>query len=1478
MHTVRVVLLWGVCCLTALVPLAVAQCRSGIGADPVTFSIHVVGCTDLQLDIAADNVTLLIERATGSITVSSVHNGTVLRIVDCTVSGNLTLRGAHSIAEVVRSTIVGSNVLVMSGTRNVTLAVADSTLRGDVVASVFADVVGVSITVINSTLSASRHAASVVGSIIRDVVTTVRQSRFTLNADGTAGGGPLPVRTTTDVGIIALTAGKVANGVVHITTSTINSKAATARSVGIVGANLVGVVTSWTNVTLVVSTVDVVSVAGDYVGMFGAAGGVAWTNVTVSCVLVNVSSAAGRYVGIVGAGGGEMGTTWRDVTLAVLNFDVESTAGDHVGILGVRCNASDVFWSHVTVAASMARITSKAGSEVGILGSGSRQGGGVTWTSVTVSVTAIQISSTAANFVAIVGVGSGSGAVEWTDVTLSAYAANVTSNASSYLAILGAANDQGLFTWVNVTIRVDLSRIVATSNDYVGILGTGTGEGGLSWRNVKCSAQETTVSLTAKDYSGILGAGSKGSVNWAHVAVAGVDSAVLATTGGFSGILGVGRGGDVAWVNVAATASSTAVTSIARDCVGILGSGCNLGAVTWINVSASTEASTITSTAGRYIGIVGAKAVRQNVTWTNVSISTSFSTIASVSMGYAGILGAGSSQVAVVMWTVVRVATTSSNVTSAAAGGFVGLLGVGGGIAIVVWTNVTISAYLSNVMSNSSDYVGLLGAGADTGGVNWTDVTISAVSTNIMCVAGSVVGVVGVGSSDLVVWSNVAVSVARGSVTSIARDCVGILGVACDSNVTWTNTIICVATSNLSSSARDYTAVLGAASGTGVTWVSVSVSASLMVLTAAARDWMGVLGAASYSRVVNWTDVNVSAARSNVTSFARDYSGVLGSGSGAVIDGGGRVIASWVRVAVASFDSNLTCQLSTVAGVLGTALATRRSNGKKNQNGTVVWRDVNVIAASGNLTVWAGDVAAVLGAAADDGLLVGVFVGAVEAAHGFVRLGPTGFVLAAPGTWNDVVLYRNEWAIIDTNSTVVCSNRTIAQCGEKVMPDTVAPWMSLRNVPQCVWDVAPSVVPFTDDAMWLSNTTAASPSPTAPAIGVGTTTHAEQSDRNLLTSTSKLGSTTASVFSTILGEVGTTRIAVSSATIVEVAASRNSTEPVVTIPTPPTSSNAATAVANVTTTPRVVLSPSFSLVNATNKVGTSRQAAVELSAAVATAALGLFTAPMAANKGTTMSRVLATRECRASLAAPNAEPEADSTQFVLVIEIGGSRAIGALVSTVLCHVAAAAAAATAWRLRRFPFFVALHLAALSYYGPNVVGLATVMLCTGQGGVEAASAGMVVNAILFGVAVASVWGMLEHHRPLWKDSCNASEAAVTRIYSIVDLTCAFLIAALSGARGLSCVTQGALICGVCFVNLAYAVIVRPAANPLDNVFNVVTTLLLFGLSAFSVTAPREPTYDYTMLIASAAVTAWMYFLLGFAVIVSVRNRYLRRRPG
>lgn len=53
----------------------------------IVVSAHAVGCVGLQLTIAADNITIVIEGATGRISVTSVAAGTTFRVLGSLARG-----------------------------------------------------------------------------------------------------------------------------------------------------------------------------------------------------------------------------------------------------------------------------------------------------------------------------------------------------------------------------------------------------------------------------------------------------------------------------------------------------------------------------------------------------------------------------------------------------------------------------------------------------------------------------------------------------------------------------------------------------------------------------------------------------------------------------------------------------------------------------------------------------------------------------------------------------------------------------------------------------------------------------------------------------------------------------------------------------------------------------------------------------------------------------------------------------------------------------------------------------------------------------------------------------------------------------------------------------------------------------------------------------------------------------------------------
>ena len=361
-------LLWFLLLLAAL--SAAAPCPEGA----VSSDTHAVGCTDLRITAISDNITLVIERATGTLNVTLDAVGITLLLVDCAVAGNITLRGSHSVAQVLRSTVAGVDVVALSGARNIAIVVADSTLIGAVVASVLSesDADSISITIVNSTLNATRYVASVVGvAIFRNVTMAISDSRLWLE------GGD-------NVGIVAL-AGEVADATLSVTTTSVMCRAG--DGVGVLGAGTGNRPVRWTNVTISAAFANVTVTAGNYVGILGAGilnGGVRWTNVTVAAAFVNVTSTAQDVVGVLGAGSGSL-LSWTNVTISAARAQFTSSARDVVGLLGAG-GGSNLSWTKVTVFAVLGNVTSHAGNYVGVLGAAVTSGktAVVPWTDVVI--------------------------------------------------------------------------------------------------------------------------------------------------------------------------------------------------------------------------------------------------------------------------------------------------------------------------------------------------------------------------------------------------------------------------------------------------------------------------------------------------------------------------------------------------------------------------------------------------------------------------------------------------------------------------------------------------------------------------------------------------------------------------------------------------------------------------------------------------------------------------------------------------------------------------------------------------------------------------------------------------------------------------------------------------------------------------------------------------------------------------------------
>ena len=848
-----------------------------------------------------------------------------------------------------------------------------------------------------------------------------------------------------------------------------------------------------------------------------------------------------------------------------------------------------------------------------------------------------------------------------------------------------------------------------------------------------------------------------------------------------------------------------------RDDVGVVA----LVAISVVNVTVGVATSTVVCTARSYVGVIGVGG-SFDVAWTGVAIRASGVNITSMAAGTIGILGAASTKMTWVngALSVDQVVVIMSSATDP----FVAILGTSTRDA-TVWTNVTLSALQVRVTSIGQETVGILGAVTGNRPVAWTTVAVSSQDCTITSTAAYDVAIMGaVGNSGTLTWTDVTLNARRTNISSTAQGSnnVGIMGAAMING--------------------------------GMIWTNTTVSSVRTHITSTAANVVGILGGAAGDGVVAWTNVTLFASASNISSIAGSKVGILGAACRSLPG-----TVSWADVALVLVDSIVVCRQTAVSGVLGLGFATRDPNsGLPVSRAYIAWRNLTLIATTSTLTVTSGETAALLAASADGGKWEAGFAAAVEANISFNRQDKGGYLLGAPGVWTDVAL-SNVSSVVDTNSSVVCSNQTIETCPTGEAPTRVLEMIEgIRSVcgSECGY---PSTTTST-----LTASQSATETLTA-TITSSTTTQTPISTAQLSTPTATFTSTTsAAVVESPVPNVTPGTTTTHTAATMERSTADNTPATTTTISSSTsaatmTESTAAAAAATTTTTsaPR----PERSELQ-------RQQQQVETSAAVATAALAVLASPLAANKGTTMSRVLAGRECR--WGAPEPEP----TQFVYVFEVGGSVAAGALISTLLLQVVVAAAAAVCARARRFPHATVLHLAVLSYFGPNVAALATATLSRGDSAITAA-ASLVLTAALLGVASASAWVLASHHRALWKNARDPRSPLV-RVYGVVDLACAFFVGVVSGAGGLACATQGALTCAACLVNFAHAALVRPATRPLENALAATTALLVLGLALLSAAAPREPTYDRAVFALAVAVAAWMYMLLALAVADGTRR--------
>ena len=987
---------------------------------------------------------------------------------------------------------------------------------------------------------------------------------------------------------------------------------------------------------------------------------------------------------------------------------------------------------------------------------------------------------------------------------------------------------------VNATVAVAMSSVACSGGTGGGVALFGSartaGIAMTSWEHVTVSARDTNITVTvARDFVGVLGTATIAGCNWQDVSVAVVRSTIKVTVGSIVGILGAGNynNGLTSWTNVVIVADSVAITSSARSQVGILGAAKLNDHLAWRNVSISlTSGSEINSTALQLAGIVGAAGYLGVITFTDVSMSMTTSRLNSTCGQYAAVLGIGNHN-------------------------------------LVTWLNVTVYAKQSRLTIMAPEgFAGVLGVGNWDGAITWRDVSIVVIRSSVVATtAKSGLGVIGAATYlDSLSWQNVSVSVSHSNVTSVAAHIVGVIGAACNN---------------------------------GLEWQGVAIVADTVVVSSVAVDYVGVIGAANCHRPANWVNVTVFAVRSRIVSVARDAVGVLGAGTNAAsVLQGQTPWASWADATVALVDSSLTCTHRDATGVVGASIVSVDAASIVNR-GRESWRHVVVVAAGANVTVSSNVRGAVLGTSADTGSWDTVVAGVVMQTNVSVRGdGSSSVVLGGRGVWRDAVLLNASSSAIESNTMILCSNATIESCGRGEVPIPILELIdSVRRIDICgescldtrrttVTETPTTTALITSESHLASitpprnETTGGSRGPTthletvpsSPLPSHDTTTSEEDTRNNTTTTTTPSRGSTTHQNPTAGPDVSNTS---------RTSASRSSDPQEVVA----TMFNTSSVNMSTLQLPRFASDTTDLLSRQRDAEATIAQRlfAVEASASAAAGALSLVSAPLASNKGTTLSRLIGTRDCRSATAASRDEP--DPMQFVYVVELGGSRSAGAIFSTVLLQLGIGAAATASAYTGRLPHIIVVHLAAFSYYGPNVASLAMSSFSYDdvKRRVETAVVGLLANIALLVFTTHSVWKLAEHHRPLWKDARDPLQPYL-RIYGIVDFTSAFIVGVLTGTRGMPCSAQSALICLSCFANFAYTALLRPEAVAFDNGMNIVTTLLIFALSLLTAAAPAGSPFDDVIFGLAAVMAAWMYVLLAISLIRSLVKFVGRRREG
>ena len=399
------------------------------------------------------------------------------------------------------------------------------------------------------------------------------------------------------------------------------------------------------------------------------------------------------------------------------------------------------------------------------------------------------------------------------------------------------------------------------------------------------------------------------------------------------------------------------------------------------------------------------------------------------------------------------------------------------------------------------------------------------------------------------------------------------------------------------------------------------------------------------------------------------------------------------------------------------------------------------------------------------------------------------------------------------------------------------------------------------------------------------------------------------------------------------------------------SSPTATATANSSATlPPSVLAPSLAAAASDPQdalslaLGSPNAATVmATTGVVSTTVAGLFS-PGAANKGNSLSRLVQVADCHA--------PEGDSSpgddeedevmhppwhQYVLPVplHVGGScagavryrKANGALLSTSVvlvasfaaCIVVALRCAPHAQRPRKYTGV--LFAVMLSFYGPNVVALATSIFTLPDANFKGLA--IVGNAIAVSLLAVATWLMarlsqdaaarVHAYFTTYDDTAAATESGPTadeharlptalgwlmtpmvesardpvpqhvRLHVVEDILAAFLVAVIGGAQlpaGASCVGPAMGMLGVSVLHALYVILVRPYRDQVEQGFAALIAVLQCVVAGAMVAGLLAP--GASGRVAAFTAAGWAALVLNvtfyaqLVVLAGIEIRRLRRQ--